>query len=411
MTLVAPLTILMMASAPPAAAPGPAAPQPAECPAWGNKPAGCVEPPMTERIRAYDRWREPDGSSPADAVMIRRPDMLGRYDDPLPSARFPAFLRRGDEATDAQVTLALVIAADGSIASCTPTKAAAWAHAAPGQARTDLAVDPALGTEACEALRRDRRFRPAIDAAGIPIEAPAQAEFLFSRQRYEMLAPPAPAPPNRWIGRQPYGERTSWPPRNSLYERIAFTVPKFKDFLTDRKQLPRSAVVGAVLDFAPDGTALDCKIGLPSGDARLDAATCAGLMTVRNVPNRWQVRALPVEVRWSGDKAKIQLPAAEVLPALIAPIAIAAAEGGPATPLRWLAIVRLALDSEGRPVRCEVIRSSDNDMLDAASCRLARTGRYTAGKDIFGRPTLGGIDLRVDWVKREIASPPGLYGY
>ncbi len=328
--MLAPLAILLTAAAPPAgdaAAPAKPLPQPsAVCQAWGPKPPACVEPPIRERLRIYGTWRDADSGHPADAVMIRRPAMIARHDEPLEGVAFPPFLRRGEERTSAQVTLELIIGTDGTITSCTPVRTKAWSFAPGAPRQSDLTPPAGLERETCAAVQAQRKFRPAIDASGRAIEAPTSVLVDYARERYELLASPAPPPPSQWLGRAPYDRSSAWPPHSYLSEGVRFTAPKFKDFLIHRNNLPKTALTGVVLDFAADGRALGCQVKQSSGDARLDAAACAALMTVRNTPTRWQVRGLPVEVSWKGDKARLTLPAAAVLPRLAAPIAIPAAD-------------------------------------------------------------------------------------
>jgi hypothetical protein len=135
-------------------------------------------------------------------------------------------------------------------------------------------------------------------------------------------------------------------------------------------------------------------------------------MTVQNRPTRWQVRALPIEVHWKSNKARVVLPAAAVLPGLAAPIAIApdALPGGelPKYPVR----IRVLLDGQGKPVTCTAIGPSYIDAADAASCRIAlRDGQFTSGRDVFGRPAAGGMDLWADWTRRTITGRGGPNGY
>lgn len=399
------LFTLVMATAP--ASPPPVAGPPVKpalqvCQAWGPKPPECIEPPVRETVRIYNGWRAADGSHPADVVMIRRPGITGRYDEPLAKAGFPDFLRKGDGTTLAQVSLNLIIAFDGSIVSCRAAKVEAWSHTAAGK-RDSLESDPALGEQACSLVRTNRRFKPAIDASGKPIEAPAVVDVDYSRERYAMLAPPAPPPPSRWLGREPYDRGKTWPPHHYLSESVSFISPKFKDFLSDKAGLPKEALVGVLMDFAPDGRALKCAIGLPSTDKRLDEATCAGLMTTRNTPNRWQVRSLPIEVSWKRDKASARAAGPLVMPSLAAPLPLPADMLPVADPPKWGITIRLALDPQGKPQSCLVVRPSYVDALDAASCRVAmQQAQFTPGKDGFGRPVASGMDLRADWAKGAI---------
>lgn len=373
------------------------------CQAWGPKPPACTEPPLRETVSIYNDWRKPDGSHPAEAVMIRPPSLHNRDTLPAGIDQFPAWLRSGEARRSAEVTLNLVIAADGTIVSCRAAQVEAYDHAEQFK-RTKIPAETALGDQACTLVRATRKFRPAIDAEGKRIEAPMAVAVYYKRERYDMLAPPAPPPPSRYLGTAPWGEAKAWPPRYFLDAPVSFAVPKFKDFLSDTKDLPKQAMVGAVMDLANTGQAVRCDVRVPSGDKRLDDATCAALLTVKATPNRWGVRGLPVEVTWQGSKVKVLLAGPQTLPNLAA-IVVIPPEQRPATPPKWPVRVRVPLDPQGKPTACTVSNASDDDALDAASCKLARQARYTPGKDGFGRPAAGGVDLRIDWARGEIVPP------
>lgn len=373
------------------------------CQAWGPKPPACTEPPLRETVSIYNDWRKPDGSHPAEAVMIRSPSLLNRDAPRVDSAPFPAGLRRGEERRKAVVTLNLVIADDGTIVSCRAARVEAYEYQIQGKA-AEIPADPALGEAACGLVRANRKFRPAIDAEGRRIEAPIAVAVHYSRERYTMLAPPAPPPPSRYLGTAPWGNSKAWPPFYFMDAPVSFGAPKFKDFLTDAKNLPKQALVGALLDLANTGQVVKCDVGVPSGDKRLDDATCAALLTAKASSNRWGVRGFPVEVTWRGSKAKTLLAGPQTLPNLAATVLIPA-EHRPASPTRWPGRVRVLLDPEGKPTSCTVIGSSDDDALDATACKLARQAQFTPGKDGFGRQAVGGIDLWIDWARGEIVPP------
>lgn len=373
------------------------------CQAWGLKPPACTEPPLRETVSIYNDWRKPDGSHPAEAVMIRPPSLLNRDAPPSDAAPFPAWLRSGEARRSAEVTLNLVIAADGTILSCRAAQVEAHEYAEQYK-RTKVPADAALGNQACALVRATRKFRPAIDAEGKRIEAPMAVAVHYKRERYDMLAPPAPPPPSRFLGTAPWGNVTPWPPRYFLDAPVSFAVPKFKNYLSDSKDLPKQAMVGAVIDLANTGQVVRCDARVPSGDKRLDDATCAALLTVNGGPNRWGVRGLPVEVMWQGSKAKAQIAGAQTLPNLAAPI-IVPPEQRPANPPKWPVRLRVLLDPQGKPTSCTVIGPSDVDALDAAACKLARQAQFTPAKDGFGRPAVSGVDLRVDWAKGALTLP------
>ncbi|WP_144039867.1 energy transducer TonB [Novosphingobium sp. TH158] len=406
--MITPIAYLFVLAAAPVAATAaqPAGIEPAKslpvCQAWGPKPPACAEPPLQERVTIYNSWREPQGDHPATATMIRRPSLIDRGGPPLVNVPFPQWLRAGSETRQAEVTVDLVIAPDGAIVSCRGARVDAFEYAQ-GK-RAELPADQNLGEAACALVKANRKFRPAIDAEGRRIEAPVAVAVYYMRQRYDMLAPPAPPPPSRFLGPAPYSRRDAWPPAYSLDAPISLTPPKFKNFLADRKGLPKKAVTGAVIDIANTGQAVRCDLRVSSGDKRLDDATCAGLLSVQTAPRRWPLRGLPVEVNWQGEKARVQLASPETLPSLVSPI-IVPPEQRPASPSKWPVRVRVLLDPQGKPVSCMILGVGEDDALDAAACKLARQAAFTAGKDGFGRPVASGMDLRVDWSKGTLTLP------
>ncbi len=395
---------LIMVAAPTSPPPPVIVPPPVQpvkvCQPWGPRPPECIEPPLSETVTIYNSWRVPEGGEPAG--MIRRPSVIDSDRSPLTNVPFPAWLRSGEAQRQAEVTVNLVIGPDGSIVSCRGARIEAHEYA-PGK-RTEVPADPALGDQACALVKANRKFRPAIDAEGKRIEAPMAVAVYYKRQRYELLAPPAPPPPSRFLGPAPYSNRDAWPPSYSLDAPVSIVPPKFKNFLSDKKDLPKQAVTGAVIDIANTGQAVRCDLRVPSGDKRLDEATCAALLTVRTAPMRWGLRGLPVQVSWQGDKTKVQLASPPTLPGLVSPI-IVPPEQRHATPPKWPVRVRVLLDPQGKAASCMILGQGEDDALDAAACKLARQAQYTPAKDGFGHPVAGGVDLRVDWAKGALTLP------
>ncbi|MFM5931268.1 MAG: hypothetical protein ACKOPQ_10195 [Novosphingobium sp.] len=398
---------IVMAAAPATPPPTPSkAPQPPlqACYAWGPRPPQCIEPPLRERFKAYVFWRDGDDALERDSHIVRKASQISEYDTPLPKDAFPAFLRQGDARIEARVEMELVIGADGAVKSCTPGKVLAFLHT-DDRKRTETAADPALGGKACDVVRATRKFRPAIDALGNPVESGIGFQAVYERERYDMLAPPAPPAPSRWIRRDSTNPRQSWVPYRYRYGSapVRITAPDFRKFLTDKAKLPKEAVVGAVVDFAPDGQAVKCEVKLPGGDKRLDDATCAGLMTARNQPSAFPANTVPIEVTWRGAKAAALVGGDEIVPQLVAPVAIPATELPVADPPKWPITVRLALDGNGKALSCKVVWPSYNDRLDAASCRHARAmAVFKGAKDVFWHPIGSSIDLRADWKTGQI---------
>jgi hypothetical protein len=374
------------------------------CPRFGAKPPGCIEPPLVDSISIWGAW-EPDGANSPE--IIRTPAMVRSGTEALPLGGFPKALRSGDAGGTATVTLRLRIGADGAVEDCRASKIEMWL-VNPGAKRIDLAPDPALGPLACELTRAHRRFRPALDPQGRTVPAEAEAMVRFMRQRGSELFAPAPPPPSRWLGTGPGRGAVMWPPSHWIGEQVAISAPRFDSRLAEASDLPRQAVVGASIDYAADGSAANCTVKASSGDARLDTATCAAMMETRNLrPSAWRVLFYPVEVTWNGARAALRLPQTAVLPALAEPIAIAPdlVPQGPAaqSPMR----VTITLDPQGRARLCRVAGTSGDDATDAAACRIAMAqGRFKGARDVFGRPAIGGMSLRIDWSKAQITLPP-----
>lgn len=396
---------LVMAAAPASPPPVVVVPPPPPmrvCQAWGPKPPECVEPPLRESVTIYNGWRKPEGAHPSDGVVIRPPSLIDRYGS-VAGATFPAWLRSGEARRTAEVTLNLVIGADGAIQSCRAARVEA-SEFTDRFKRSEIPADQALGEQACTLVRANRKFRAAIDAEGRPIEAPMTVMVHYKRERYDMLAPPAPPPPSRFLGDGSYREN-AWPPvYYSVDKSLSLPSPKFKEFIGEAKDLPKKAVVGAVVRAANTGQVNECRVQMSSGDKRLDDATCAALMTVRGYAGPYGVYNLPVEVTWQGSKAKAVFAGQKVLPNLVSPIAIPA-DLVPAEAPKWPSRVRIILDGQGKPVSCTVIGPTEVDALDAAACKLARQGQYTGARDGFGRPSPSGVDLWVDWKRGSLTLP------
>ncbi|MCW1401617.1 hypothetical protein OKA06_04485 [Novosphingobium sp. MW5] len=388
------------AKAPPPVVVVPPPPPVQVCQAWGPRPPACVEPPLRDMITVYRSWREPQAARPKD--MIREPYLLEQRDS-MSNASFPAWLRSGDARRTATATLDLVVAADGAIKSCRAFELEAYEYPAQGKS-TKLTPDPSLGDQACALVAGNRKFRPAIDSEGRPIEAPVAIAVHYKRERYEMLAPPAPPPPSRFLGNGRYDEN-AWPPRYySTDGTLRLPVPQFKDFLGEAKNLPKKTMVGAVLQVANTGQVTKCEVRRKSDDQRLDDATCAALLTVRATTTRFGTYGLPVEVTWQGSKAKMAVAGPHVLPGLASPIVIPP-DQIPAQLPKWPSRVRILLDGKGQPQSCTALGYAENDALDAAACKIARQGRFTGAKDGFGRPAVSGVDLWVDWKRGSLTLP------
>lgn len=419
--MLASLVFAMLASAPvraarppavppePVATPAPPAP---ECPAWGEKPPGCVEPPLKDSIRFFWDWSEAYGDELIASGAIRGPKALHDYRTAIPLDQFPTLLRRGEDETSGWIALRLVIGRDDTISECRVLEVKALQRQGKNPS-LPIDLGPGFGESGCGLARRYGKFRHAIDSFGQPLAAPILVRIDYQRQRREPMVAPAPAPPTRWIGKRPYGSSAGWPPRHRFPPSfVLFAPPRWQDFVKDRKDLPKAATVGVLLDFAKGGDFTGCKIGLSSGDTALDEATCLALAGSHNVvPVYGPVREYAIEVRWQKKKAKLAFPVKPVPPALLAPIAIAEADL-PAGALPGDAIqLQIQVDPAGKALSCQINSSwKASDAFEAQSCALAvKHGSFSGGVDQFGRGAVGGLYLSVDWNKRSIIATPGYF--
>jgi protein TonB len=59
---------------------------------------------------------------------------------------------------------------------------------------------------------------------------------------------------------------------------------------------------------------------------------------------------------------------------------------------------QLSIDAQGRVAACKIIQSSGFDELDAATCDLvSQRAKFSAARDVRGRPTEGRYTNRVRW--------------
>lgn len=411
--MLTPLVTLLLASAPTVAA-APAIP-PAECPAWGAKPAGCAEPPLRDQIKIFGSWSAEVEAEQAAAGMIRGPISTLDFDAAIPLDGFPAALHRGENETSAQVELRMVIGPDDAVLDCRITSVKGFESASMANKSAELAIDPAIGSEACRLVKTTGRFRHGLDGDGRPVVAPLQMLVIFQRQRRDRSFPPAPSPPSRWIGKRPYDRETGWPPNLSGQypaNPVHFAAPRWKDFVADRKDLPKAAMVGVLLDFDRTGTMTACRIGQPSDDPALDAATCRALAAVRNeVRFGWDVRGYPVEVHWKKHKAELVFPVKPAPPALIAPVPIAEADIPAAALPKYPVQLQIQVDPSGQALSCRILYPRNNpDAIDARSCALVlQRARFAGGRDAFGGGAIGGLYVDVDWTKRTIEAKQGYF--
>jgi hypothetical protein len=389
----------------------PAAP-PKECPAWGVKPDGCVEPPLKDEVTLTQNWDERIDSEQLAAGVIRGPRPLSSYRLTILRDQFPTSLRRGEAETSAIIDMRVVVGPGDSILDCQVLSMKG--HEQLGQQKqVPLELDPALGETACHLLRQHGKFRHALNAAGQPVAAPIAMSIQFKRQRNERMLAPAPHPPVRWIGKRPYDRSSGWPPHSDFPRGfVVLQPPKWQDFVSGHKDLPKVAVVGLFLDFAKGGALTGCRIGRSSGNSVFDDASCRALAGAQNpVPVFGPISNYPIEVRWKKNKAELIYPAKPRPPGMLAAISIAETDLPHSDMPKEPVNVRIQVDSMGKVSSCRIDYGwQSSDPFDARSCALAvERGKFSRGIDQFGNEVEGGLLLSVDWQKRIIMHKPGYF--
>ncbi len=373
------------------------------CPPYSVRPAGCIEPPLKSIIIVYSDGRDSDG----DALpgLVRAVWNLTPAFDAVPLSEFPSTLMQADEEGHTTISVRLVIAADDSVSDCRVVKLSDWSKSK-GE-RVDLPDNQGLGAIACQLIRQHGKFLHGVDRGGKPVGGPTAIGMRFDRHRYEAPMPPPPLPPGSWIGGG-YGHWQDWPPSYLTSIKVRFAEPRWSDYLADRNKLLKAVSVGIALSFDNTGAVTGCAVKAPSGDQRLDEASCAALRTVRNEDgSHWPLRDFPVLVQWRGHKAELVPARPAVLPTFTKPLLLAASDLPHAElPKYTQSRLRLAIDSAGVAQNCEVVASTGDDAFDARGCNIALERlRFTGGKDIFGRPAIGGMYVRVDWKDLVITGP------
>ena len=413
MLAAAPTTTAALPSA--KAAVPPPAQTPVECPERGIMPEGCTQPPLKDYIEIYSSWKPQLRNAQAAAGLVREPVRLWRNEPELPLTGFPAALRRGDLETSGEAELALTIGPDDAVTGCAVIALHGREGLYPGPEKAEIALVPATGANACQLVKANRTFRHAIDRGGQPVAAELRMSVHYQRKRRNTAYPPPPSPPSRWVGQFPYDSSPAWVPRwfhSGPATAVSFSAPRWKDFLGQRKEFPKAAAVGVLLDFDRGGMASGCRIGASSGDQALDLATCAALATVRNkVQSGWPVQNYPVLVRWNKNQGEIVLPLYGVVPAMTAPLQIAETDFPAGVAPKSATRLWVQIGPDGKQVSCQIDYPYDNDdAFDARACRLvAERARFTGARDLFGTAAVGGLNLRVDWAKRTIVMAPGYF--
>lgn len=349
------------------------------------------------------------------AMVIRQPRIAKPAGGILPADAMPKSLAQTGQSLLAWVQASLTVDAGGVPGACHPNEITTM-H---GTTYRSEPADPALGQQACDMLRERVRFVHAIDEAGRPTAAVVEIGIQF--EQGEARRPSAPPPPAT-LG--PGLKRTSGHVTDATGNLLGQTwlatdytlrQPDWGAVLTDRRKLPKAAMVGVLVDLRTrDGKDLveNCTIVRASGDARLDAATCAGLAAAgydqSGGGRRWVngFDHYPVRVDWVRDKATMTvLPPVEV-PHMPKDGVLVAGDIPPGQrPPEERVQVDLQLAASGMPVRCEVVHSSGDDAWDAASCRVAKErARFTSPLDWFGTSSPGTYEAMVDW-KQMVIQP------
>jgi len=218
--------------------------------------------------------------------------------------------------------------------------------------------------------------------------------------------PPLPLPPTR----PPPGDHPSGWPKSFVPRQLLFPSTNWREYLLDTKRLPKVARVGLELTIRIQ-TVYRCSVAVSSGDARLDAASCAALTLRSAISSAYSPEIFnhPVRVVWRKDKAHIEVPGYDQPPGLEAAVpispaaAIAAADGQ-----KPRVQVEVAVDTTGAPSDCEIKQFSYNDSADLAACDLVRSSvRFQPGRDVFGELAAAQARVVVDWEAMRIEMAPG----
>lgn len=345
--------------------------------------------------------------------LVRQPRIAEPAGGVLPREAMPKVLAQTGKSLIAWVQASLVINADGTPGTCRPSEA----MTTQGAGYHFVTADKALGLEACDMLRERMHFSHALDEAGRPTEAVVAIRIQL--EQGDARLPSAPPPPTT-LG--PGFNRTSGHVTDAAGRLLGMTwvesdyainPPNWDNALADRRNLPKAATSGVLVDLRPrDGKYLveNCKVVRASGDARLDAATCTGLVAAGYDQSRaryassYGVDRYPVKVDWiNGNATMTPLPPVEV-PHMPKDVVLVEEDVPPGQrPPQEHVPMELQLSSSGQVLRCEVIYSSGDDAWDAASCRLAKErGRFTSPLDWFGTPSPGTYEVTLDWGKMVI---------
>ncbi len=354
--------------------------------------ANAAEPePFTPRGEIGINWMA--SPHPADDAM-RMAAPLGNFWTWLKSEDYPPESVAAMENSRAE--LRLEIAADGSVAGCS---------------RNIISGPERVTAKACDLIRSRGKFRHALDLSGQPMAQSVTLRASYWVQAtmvYPVVAPPAPWQETGWRGeRETDSNWAKGRAFNGIQPRI---LADWAAFRPKDKVIPKQAEVGVLLTVDTQGQPLSCDVKDSSGHAALDDATCAAL---RNAKWEWvtpprQDIELAYLIRWNGKKAQIAMPFSRyhegyrqlraslgTAPLMIPTAELPAKVEGKA----WInPEADIWLDAAGKPLRCVIVKSSDDNELDRKTCTIAMTRLvYLPARDEFGRPIKGGIRIRVDW--------------
>lgn len=367
-----------------------AAAVPITCPQYGQRPAGCILPPLRHFIRVRTE-RVPPELAESRAGIVRPPRLV--WQKKIPATEFPASLLQEGRENTTNIRVMVTVSADDKLTGCVPLGARRRIE----RAIPEAIDDPVAGREACELVLRHLGMIHAINSDGRSVEQKAVIAIDFDWLRYEEVPLPIIPPPAGAVIAVP----GDWLPLRLPNVREEIVEPRWQDFLTDRAGLPEEATVGAALYMDGQGVSA-CKVGLSSGNASLDQATCAALLA-ENGKIRFYTMGYPLRVHWAGETASLELPREPLVPDAKRISMPATVQPPPGDAQEHNVNLLMTLDGDGRVIGCEVTLSSTNDTWDARSCEATEElVQFRGARNAFGEPTLGTMKMQVNWNTRTI---------
>ncbi|HYD37686.1 MAG TPA: energy transducer TonB [Allosphingosinicella sp.] len=215
-------------------------------------------------------------------------------------------------------------------------------------------------------------------------------------------SPPPPQPTNLPIF-------TGWP-RLAWRDNLVFgPPPDVQAAYPAPAQGPKEGSVSLDLVVSPALGVTECRVGVGSGSAALDEAACR---VARTVEMRYSqpcdgcgISLVPIKVVWRKRGSELRLPRPAGDSAYVAhrqPLPLELAKGDYAK-LPGLTAghnrfgARLNVAEDGKPLTCEITRSSGNADIDTRTCQLLlKRQRYTLRTDVFGDPAPDVMPVTVD---------------